>query len=314
MTRDAAQFGGATTADEVLEGMDLSGVTVLITGASSGLGAESARAMAARGATVVLTARQVEKASGVAAEIRRSTGNANVDVMALELTDWAGVRAFAAAFVERYPRLDVLLNNAGVMACPLLRTVEGWEMQFASNHLGHFLLTNLLVPALRNAAPARVVAVSSAGHQLSPVLFDDIHFDSTPYDKWTAYGQSKTANILHAVELDRRWRGDGVRAFAIHPGAILTELGRHLGRSDLADLAARSPGSKLEFKSIPAGAATQVFAATAPELADRGGVYLEDCHVAEVHEGQGSWGVRGYALDADNAARLWALSAQAVGG
>lgn len=312
MSREASAFGAATTADEVLEDVDLSGKTVLITGASSGLGAESARAMAARGARVVMTARQVDKARGVAEAIQRETSSPGVDVMSLELTDPLGIRAFAEAFLGRYPRLDILLNNAGVMACPLARTAAGFEMQFASNHLGHFLLANLLTPALRRGAPARIVAVSSAGHRLSPVLFDDVHFDSTPYDKWTAYGQSKTANILHAVELDRLLRDDGVRAFAIHPGAIVTELGRHLAREDLATLAARSPGSKLEFKQVQAGAATQVFAATAPELEGRGGVYLEDCAIAQVNDGEGNRGVRSYALDPQAASRLWKVSEEMV--
>lgn len=312
MSREASAFGAATTADEVLEGIDLSGKTVLITGASSGLGAESARAMAAKGARVVLTARQVDKARGVADGIQRETGGAAIDVMSLELTDAQSIRAFAGEFLSRYPRLDILLNNAGVMACPLARTATGFEMQFASNHLGHFLLTNLLVPALRRGAPARIVAVSSAGHRLSSVLFDDVNFDSTPYDKWTAYGQSKTANIMHAVELDRRLRDDGVRAFAIHPGAIVTELGRHLAREDLAVLASRSPGSKLQFKQVEAGAATQVFAATAPELHGSGGVYLEDCSIAEVNDGEGNRGVRSYALDPHAAARLWKLSEEMI--
>lgn len=308
MTRDASAFGADTTADQVLDGIDLTGVVVLITGASSGLGAESARAMAARGAVVVMTARQVEKARQIAEGIRRDTGNDEVSVMALELVDIDSVRAFAADFAERHPRLDILLNNAGVMACPLARTAAGYEMQFATNHLGHFALTEALLPALRAAAPARIVAVSSAGHRLSPVLFDDIHFQSTQYDKWTAYGQAKTANILHAVELDRQLRDDGVRALAIHPGAIVTELGRHLQRDALATLSARSPGGKLQFKSVEAGAATQVFAATAPELDGQGGVYLEDCAIAAVNDGDGNRGVRSYAVDPENAARLWRVS------
>jgi NAD(P)-dependent dehydrogenase (short-subunit alcohol dehydrogenase family) len=312
MARDASAFNADTTADEVLEDLDLSDMVVLITGASSGLGAESARAMAAKGAMVVVTARQIDKARGVAEEIRGETGNADVYVMALELTDLASVRAFAAAFLERHGHLDVLINNAGVMACPLTRTTAGYELQFATNHLGHFLLSELLLPALRAGAPSRIVAVSSAGHRLSPVLFDDVHFHSTVYDKWTAYGQSKTANVLHAVELDRRLRDDGVRALAIHPGAIVTELGRHLEMDDLTALNARSPGGKLEFKPVAAGAATQVFAATAPELEGRGGVYLEDCAIAAVDDGEGNRGVRSYALDPENAARLWDVSRSMV--
>lgn len=308
MSRDVSQFGAETTAEEVLEDLDLGGKTILITGASSGLGAQSARALAGRGATLVLTARQLAKVEGVAAEIRESSGNANVSVMRLELTDWPGVRRFAADFVAAHPKLDILINNAGVMGCPLTRTADAIEMQFASNHLGHFLLTNGLRPALEAAAPSRIVAVSSAGHRISPVLFDDPGFERTAYDKWIAYGQSKTANVLHAVALDARLQERGVRAFAIHPGAIMTELGRHLKAEDLDLLNAMSPSGAMEFKSVGAGAATQVFAATAPELDGRGGVYLEDCHVADVNPGDGMEGVRPYAIDPANAERLWKLS------
>ena len=308
MERDINEFGAITSAADAVAGLDLGAKTALITGASSGLGAESARVLAACGATVVITARQTEKAEGVAQAIRQSTGNQRIEVMALELTDWDGIRSFAEEFTARHPRLHILLNNAGVMACPLRRTVEGYEMQLASNHLGHFLLTELLTPALRAAAPSRIVAVSSAGHRFSPVLFDDPHFERNEYDKWTAYGQSKTANVLHAVALDARLRAFGTRAFAIHPGAIVTELGRHLQAEDLAMLKARSAGGKMEFKSVEAGAATQVFAATAPELDGQGGLYLEDCHIAEIYEGDNSQGVRSYALDPESAERLWSLS------
>ncbi len=313
MSRDASRFGAVTTADEVLEDLDLGGKTILITGASSGLGAESARALAGRGARLVLTARQLAKVEGVAAEIRESSGNTNVSVMRLELTDWPAVRRFAMDFLATYPKLDVLINNAGVMGCPLARTAEGIEMQLASNHLGHFLLTNCLRSALEAAAPSRVVAVSSAGHRVSPVLFDDHSFERTAYDKWIAYGQSKTANVLHAVALDVRLRQRGVRALAIHPGAIMTELGRHLQAEDLELLNAMSPSGALEFKSVGAGAATQVFAATAPELDGSGGVYLEDCHVAATNSGDGMEGVRPYAIDGANAERLWQLSESLLG-
>jgi NAD(P)-dependent dehydrogenase (short-subunit alcohol dehydrogenase family) len=202
-----------------------------------------------------------------------------------------------------------------VMACPLARTSEGWELQLATNHFGHFLLTALLAPALRAGAPARVVTVSSRGHRFSPVVFEDLHFERRPYDKWAAYGQSKTANVLFAVELDRRLSRAGVRGFALHPGAIVTELGRHLSRDDLAELRARSPGGRgLVWKQVPAGAATSVWAATAPELEGRGGLYLEDCHVAQVDDAEGAaGGVRSYALDPAAAKRLWSLSEAMVG-
>jgi NAD(P)-dependent dehydrogenase (short-subunit alcohol dehydrogenase family) len=185
-------------------------------------------------------------------------------------------------------------------------------MQFGSNHLGHFLLTGLLVPALRNAAPSRIVSVSSRGHHLSPVVFDDIHFARRPYHKWQAYGQAKTANILLAVALERRLGAHGVHANALHPGAIITELGRHLEPEDLQFLQSRNRA--MQFKSVAAGAATSAFTATAPELAGRGGLYLEDCHVAAVNDAPDALdGVKAYALDAGNAERLWEVSEQLVG-
>ena len=201
------------------------------------------------------------------------------------------------------------------MACPLERTAEGWEMQFATNHIGHFLFTCLLAPILRAAAPARIVNVSSAGHRFSGIVFDDdIHYENRPYDKWEAYGQSKTANVLFSVELDRRLGADGAHAYAIHPGMIMTELARHMSEDDLTELRRRRPAAaKLEFKSIPAGAATSVYAATAPELEGRGGLYLEDCHVAGQKAPGSEIGVSDYALDPEAARRLWTVSEEALG-
>jgi NAD(P)-dependent dehydrogenase (short-subunit alcohol dehydrogenase family) len=313
MTKRA--FGRDSTADEVLDGIDCAGQTVLITGASGGLGAEAARALAAKGARVTITARDPAKGGRVVEEIRAATGNAAVDVMELELASPASVRRFAREFLARRPALHVLVNNAGVMASPLARTPEGWEMQFATNHLGHFLLTALLAPALRAGAPARVVSLSSSGHRLSPVVFEDVHFERRAYDKWLAYGQSKTANALFAVELDRRLAAAGVRANAVHPGAIVTELGRHLSPEDIAALQARSPGGTgFHWKSVPAGAATTVWAATAPELADRGGLYLEDCGIAAPKTSHDQLtGYEPYALDPEAAARLWSASEQMLG-
>jgi len=311
---DRASFGAETTADEVIEGIDLSGKVALVTGASGGLGAETARALAGAGAAVTLAARDVSKAEQVAEQIRAATPGAGLEVMGLELHRPESVRHFARRWLARHPRLSLLVNNAGVMACPLARTDEGWEMQLATNHLGHFLLTGLLLPALRAGAPARVVNVSSAGHRFGPVDFDDPHFERRPYDKWVAYGQAKTANVLHAVELDRRLREHGVRAFAIHPGAIVTELGRHLGQDDVATLQSRAPSGGYEWKSVAAGAATQVYAATAPELEGMGGLYLEDCRVAGRRRSERD--VRGYmpwAVDRCAAERLWALSETTLG-
>ncbi len=311
---DRTRFGFETTVDEVLEGIDLSGRVAIVTGASGGLGAVAARGLAKAGAAVTLTARDVPKGEKVAAEIRSATGNEAVSVMELELQRPESVRRFAKTWLAENARLDILINNAGVMACPIARTDEGWEMQFASCHLGHFLLTALLAPALEAGAPARVVNVSSGGHRFSPVLFDDPHFEQTEYDKWVAYGQAKTANVLHAVELDRRLQARGVRAFGIHPGAIVTELGRHLQKEDIALMNARVPGGKgLQFKSVEAGAATQVYAATAPELEGRGGCYLEDCHVAELREPDSMEGVSPYAIDPEAAARVWTVSEEILG-
>lgn len=303
------RFDKTTTTDEVLEGIDLSGKLVLITGASGGLGAEAARAMAARGAALVLTGRSLEKTEGVAAHIREATG-ASVEARVLELDVPASVRAFAKGFLADHPKLDLLINNAGVMACPLARTAEGWEQQFATNHVGHFLLTGLLVPALQAGAPARIVNVSSGGHMFGAVDFDDPHWTQRDYDKFEAYGQSKTANILHALELDRRLGPAGVHAFAIHPGAIMTELGRHLTADDMG----RFDGA-LEFKAVEAGAATEVYAATAPELEGQGGLYLEDCQVSAPAGSQpeGLLGIAPHALDAEAARRLWTLSEELVG-
>jgi NAD(P)-dependent dehydrogenase (short-subunit alcohol dehydrogenase family) len=316
MTQDAhRRFGRDSTTADVLAGIALGGRVVLVTGASGGLGAEAARALAEKGATVTLAVRDVDKGREVAESIRAAHAGADVDVMALDLTSPVSIRRFAAEFLARRPKLHVLVNNAGVMACPLARTAEGWELQFATNHLGHFLLTGLLLPALRAGAPARVVSVSSRGHRFSPVVFDDIHFERRPYDKWQAYGQSKTANILFAVELDRRLVGAGVRATALHPGAILTELARHLSQDDIAELMARTPGGQgLQWKTVPAGAATTVWAATAPELADRGGLYLEDCQIAAPTEGEGQLtGYERYAVDPIAARRLWSVSEGMVG-
>lgn len=312
--RDPQSFGANTTAAEVVAGLDLSGLSAIVTGASGGLGAESARALAERGARVTLTARDLGKGEKVADEIRRSTGNDRVDVMPLELVSAQSIRAFAKEFAARHDRLNVLLCNAGVMACPLERTPQGWELQFATNHLGHFLLTGLLLPLLEKSAPSRVVSVSSRGHRFSPVVFEDIHYEKRPYDKWSAYGQAKTANVLFAVELDRRARGRGVRANGLHPGGIVTELGRHLVQADIDELMARAPGGKMEWKTPQAGAATSVWAATAPELEGVGGRYLDDCQIAAPRRGPDDpGGYEAWAVDPDAARRLWTVSEEHVG-
>lgn len=311
------RFDKSSTTDQVLEGIDLAGKVAIVTGASGGLGAETARGLAARGAAVTLAARDTAKAERAAREIRAAHPGATLAVRGLALDRPGSVRAFAKAWLAENRALHLLFDNAGVMACPLARTPEGWELQFATNHLGHFLLTALLAPALRAAGGARVVNTSSGGHRFSPVVFEDIHFERRPYDKWAAYGQSKTANVLHAVELDRRLAGEGVRAFAVHPGMIVTELGRHLGPEDIAQL--RSRASERESAGLPSwktpqqGAATQCWAATAPELAGRGGLYLEDCQVSGTTPPPGSLGAEAWALDPDAARRLWAVSEETLG-
>lgn len=310
--RDPATFGPTTTTNEVLDGIDLTGTIAVVTGGSSGLGQETARALAAHGAEVTLTARDVPKGEAVAGDIRASTGNQRVGVEALELGSLAAVRAAAERVLAKLPRIDLLIDNAGVMACPFAKTADGFELQFGSNHLGHFLFTCLLVPALLRGTASRVVCLSSRGHHIAPVDFDDVNFERRPYDKWQSYGQAKTANVLFAVELDRRLASRGPRAFAVHPGAIVTELGRHLQPEDIQYLQTRSRG--MQFKTVEQGAATSCFAATAPELAGRGGLYLEDCHVAEVNDAADALdGVKSYALDRANAARLWETSERLVG-
>ena len=296
------------TAEEVVAGLDLRGKTILVTGVSSGLGAESARVLAKAGATVVGAARDLEKA-------RTALASANVELGLLDLTSLESVRASATWFGARHAKLDVLLNNAGLMACPLGRTKDGFELQFGTNHLGHFLLAGLLVPKLVAGAPARVVSLSSRGHLLAGVDLDDPSFERSAYDPWQAYGRSKSANVLFAVELDRRLSGRGVRANAVHPGGILTELGRHLTpemrKAMTARFAARGP---VQFKQVPHGAATQVWAAVSPELEGVGGRYLEDVRIANPSSGANDpFGYAAHAVDPEIAASLWTLSEKLVG-
>ena len=309
-----SKFGFESTTSDVLDGVDLSGKLALVTGASGGLGQETVRALAEHGAHVVMTARDMPKGERAAEAVRASTGNTQVEVMDLELDSLASVRSFAKRFLAKHEALHLLINNAGVMMCPLSQTKDGFELQFGTNHLGHFVLTGHLAPALEKGAPARIVNVSSGGHRRAPVQFDDPNFERSDYDKFVAYGQSKTANALFAVELDRRLSDRGVRAFSIHPGAIITELGRHLEPGDFDQMRARFPGGKMVFKEIPQGAATQCYAATSPDLDGKGGVYLEDCHIAELNDdATRPHGVMSYALDPHNAERLWQLSEELVG-
>jgi NAD(P)-dependent dehydrogenase (short-subunit alcohol dehydrogenase family) len=301
-------YGEQTTTGEVLDGVDLTGKVAMVTGASTGLGLETARALAAAGAHVVLAVRSDDKGTASIEKIRAAVQGASLEYVLLDLGSLTSVRACAAEMLERHPRLDLLVNNAGVMYTPFDRTEDGFELQFGTNHVGHFLLTNLLVPALLNGAPARVVNLSSGGHVASDILWDDPNYEERPYDKFESYGQSKTANILFTIELDRRLASHGVRSYAVHPGMIATELGRHMTKDDMSALrekAKASPSGGLpSYKSIEAGAATSVWAATASELAETGGLYLADCHIAEAAP---------WARDQDGATRLWELTEDLIG-
>ncbi|MCD2193709.1 SDR family NAD(P)-dependent oxidoreductase [Actinomycetospora endophytica] len=313
-TRISTPFGEFSTADEVAEGIDLSGRRAVVTGASSGIGVETARTLASHGAQVTMAVRNTEAGEKVAADIRAGAPDARVEVRPLELGD----RASVAAFVDGWSGpLDLLVNNAGVMALPSLElTADGLETQFATNHLGHFALTTGLHRALAAADGARVVSVSSAAHLRCPVLFDDLAFSFVPYDPFLAYGQSKTANVLLAVEATRRWADDGITANAVMPGGIATGLQRHVDMEALTR-ARREAGASDVLKTTEQGAATSVLLATSPLLEGVGGRYFEDCGEATVigsrSESDGRHGVAAYALDPENAARLWTVSAALLG-
>ena len=304
-----SNFDATSTTAEVINGVSLTGKFAVVTGASAGLGVETTRTLAAAGAEVLMVARDQEALAAVAQELRQQHPGAKLYTQRMDLADLESVRAAAVQIRQNHPRIHLLINNAGVMACPLARTAQGFEMQFGTNHMGHFLFTCLLVPALLAAAPARVINLSSGGHQFANFNFDDPAYFDRDYDKWQAYGESKTANILFTVALDRRLRDRQVRAFAVHPGVIMTRLGRHMQPADLELLAAKTPpGETLVFKSVEQGAATTVWAATTTELEGKGGIYLEDCQIARPAEPGSSSGVESYALDKAAAERLWSLS------
>jgi NAD(P)-dependent dehydrogenase (short-subunit alcohol dehydrogenase family) len=303
-------FGFASTAAEVIADIDLSGKRAMVTGAASGIGVETARALASAGAAVALAVRNVRQGEAVAADIRASTGNHAVTVAQLDLSDLDSVAGFVAAWNGP---LDILVNNAGVMAVQeLTLSKSGHEMQFATNHLGHFALTAGLYDALAAAGTARVVAVSSSGHLRSPVVFDDIDYAFRDYDPFNAYGQSKTANVLFAVEATRRWAGAGITTNALMPGGILTALQRHLAADYGSQAAERFRAAGTQLKTVEQGAATSVLLAASPLLVGIGGRYFENCAEAPVvpNRGGGMFGVAPYALDPVNAERLWELSEQ----
>lgn len=303
-------FNGQSTTDDVVQGIDLSGKTALVTGASSGLGFETARSLAKIGARVIITARSEEKAAAARKELLEAVPGADISTLVLELSELDQVRRAAEELLSRESCIDLLINNAGIMACPLERTREGCELQFGANHIGHFLFTCLIAPALKKSAALRVVNLSSAGHKYAPVDFDDPHYNEREYDKWNAYGQAKTANIWFSLGLTKR----GITSNAVHPGAIMTNLGRHMTEDDMKAFGSQAHESGFEFKSVEQGAATSVWAATCAELEGRGGLYLEDCQIGEpVTESKPAAGYADYALDEVAAERLWALSEEIVG-
>lgn len=314
----AGPFGATSTTDEVLDGVDLRGKRILVTGASAGLGVETARVLAAHGAQVVGAARDLKKAEKATEQVRAQAANGGgLELIELDLASLKSVRAAADALLADGRTFDVVIANAGVMACPQGKTADGFETQFGTNHLGHFVFVNRIASLIKPGG--RFISLASAGHRFSDVNLEDPNFETTPYTEFGAYGRSKTANVLFAVEFDRRHKARGVRAAAVHPGGIQTELGRHMtpelmqqmmASITAANAAAGAPA--FELKSIPQGAATSVWTAVVAPADAIGGRYCEDCHVAELQE-EGRGGVRGYALDPERARALWAKSEEMVG-
>ncbi|MGW5361506.1 SDR family NAD(P)-dependent oxidoreductase [Actinopolymorpha pittospori] len=309
-TRVTTPFGAQSTAAEIIAGVDLSGARAIVTGGASGIGLETARALAGAGAEVTIAVRDLEAGERAARDLADITGNNQILVAPLDLADQASVAAFVGGWDGP---LHILVNNAGIMAPPLARTAQGWEMQFATNHLGHFALATGLHDALAAAGSARVVAVSSVGHLNGDLDFDDIHFQWRCYDRWTAYGQSKTANVLFAVEADRRWAADGIRVNALNPGRIpATNLSRHIGDVANAPTSFEPDSTAVSWKNAEQGAATSVLLAASPLVDGVGGRYFEDCVEAEPHQPGIRRGVADYALDPEAAALLWQVSLDAL--
>jgi NAD(P)-dependent dehydrogenase (short-subunit alcohol dehydrogenase family) len=319
----AGPFGAQSTTDEVLEGVDLHGKRVLVTGASAGLGVETARALAARGAEVIGAVRDLAKGERATAAVREAAAAAGGQfrLIQLDLASLASVRACTDRLVDAGASLDLIIANAGVMACPKGVTADGFETQFGTNHLGHFVLINRIAELLTPGS--RLVNLASAGHRFADVDLEDPNFEHTPYTEFGAYGRSKTANILFAVAFDARHRARGVRATAVHPGVIQTELGRHMTPELIAQIMPPSTGdaaadaaaaAAFPWKTIPQGAATSIWSGVVAAADDVGGRYCEDCHVAEVVEASDArGGARAYALDATRAEALWQKSEAMVG-
>ena len=318
-------FGATSTTDEVLSGVDLHGKRILVTGVSAGLGVETARSLAAHGAKVVGAARDLKKAETATAQVRKDAApnGGSFDLVELDLGSLKSVRACADALLAKGEPFDVVIANAGVMATPFSSTTDHFEMQFGTNHLGHFVLVNRIASLIRRGG--RLINLASSGHRFSNVDLEDPNFEKTPYDSFVAYGRSKTANILFAVAFDQRHRERGVRAAAVHPGGIPTELGRHLDPNHIQkmldqmnqQLATEGKGP-MQWKTIPQGAATSVWAGVVASASEIGGQYCENCHVGKIMPDDVtisgvSEGVRGYALDPANAAALWKKSEELVG-
>jgi NAD(P)-dependent dehydrogenase (short-subunit alcohol dehydrogenase family) len=318
-------FGATSTTEDVLSGVNLRGKRILVTGVSAGLGVETARALAAHGAHVVGAARDLTKARAATAQVRNdaAANSGGFELVALDLADLKSVRACADALLAKGAPLDVVIANAGVMATPFGRTADGFETQFGTNHLGHFVLVNRIAPLLRTGG--RLINLSSSGHRYSNVDLQDPNFEHTPYEPFVAYGRSKTANILFAVAFDRRHRANGIRAAAVHPGGIQTELGRYTDQSRIEklvaqineQLAAQGKGP-FQWKTVPQGAATSVWAGVVAPADEIGGRYCENCHVGSVVPDEVtitavSEGVRAYALNPTTAEALWKKSEEMVG-
>lgn len=321
----AKEFDATSTTDEVLSGVNLQGRRVLVTGVSAGIGVETARSLAAHGAQVVGAARDLAKAEGATAEVRKDAAKSggSFELVALDLADLKSVRTCADALLKRAEPFDMVIANAGVMATPFGHTADGLETQFGTNHLGHFVLVNRIAPLIRRGG--RLINLSSAGHRYSRVDLEDPNFERTPYDPFVAYGRSKTANILFAVAFDKRHRERGVRAAAVHPGAIRTELGRHADPSRIENIIAQinqqlaSEGKPpFQWKTVSQGAATSVWAGVVAPADEIGGQYCENCHVGKLVPVDAtitavSEGVRSYALDPNTAEALWKKSEELAG-
>ncbi len=318
-------FGATSTTDDVLSGVDLQGKRILVTGVSAGIGVETARSLVAHGARVVGAARDLAKAEAATAKVRQEAAahGGGFELVALDLASLASVRACADGLLAKGEPFDVVIANAGVMATPFGHTTDGFETQFGTNHLGHFVFVNRIASLMR--AGSRLISLASSGHRFLNVSLDDPNFERTPYEPFVAYGRSKTANILFAVAFDQRHRGRGIRAAAVHPGGIQTELGRHLDPSQLTALVeqmnkqlAAEGKAPFQWKTIPQGAATSVWAGVVAGADEVGGRYCENCHVGhivpdDVAISPISEGVRGYALDPIGAEALWRKSEELVG-